>query len=469
LTKLRKSISLEKARRHLADYSRYVFGLEPAAHHLEWLRLLEDVSAKRVLIIAPPESAKSTYISIVFPTWYIGKHVEDASALVSCTSTQAQEFGGAITRVIESSPEYHEVFPDVVPDKIAGWSKDHIFIERKNQARPDPTMMMTGVGGPIIGRRYNLVIVDDPTDQDIAYSEVQRERQKRWFKQTLLSRIVRSGRCIVILTRWHEDDLAAELMKPKMKFKVIHLPALVDGNSYWPEHWPVEALQDKRDEVGYDIFRCMYLGEPSDVSGMIFHKEWFRYYTQLPPKEEIRGRIQAWDTALKGGRRHDYHVCVTGCIDRHHKIYVENVFRAKLEAPELDKAILAQYKMFKPGLIGIEDKVAGSSAIQRLRREHSLPIIEIKVNQNKELRAHGVTPYFERGEVLFKAGMNWSEELEHELLSFPAGKYDDQVDALVHLVTRIQEIAPRLPNQKDSDDSDKNGIEGMKNLRTREF
>ncbi len=466
MTKLRKSISLEKARRHLADYSRYVFGLEPAAHHLEWLELLENVKATRILIIAPPESAKSTYVSIVFPTWYIGKHVEDASALVSCTSTQAQEFGGAITRVIEQSPEYHEVFPNVVPDKIAGWSKDHIFVIRKNQARPDPTMMMTGVGGPIIGRRYNLVVVDDPTDQDIAYSEVQRERQKRWFKQTLLSRIVRGGRCIVILTRWHEDDLAAELMKPKMRFKVVHLPALTDGKSYWPEHWPVEALQEKRDEVGSDIFRCMYLGEPSDATGTIFKRDWFRYFTTLPAPEEIRGRIQVWDTALKGGRKHDYSVCATGCIDRHHQIYIESIFRAQIEAPELDKAILSQHKTFHPALIGIEDKVAGSSAIQRLRREHSLPIVEIKAFQNKELRAHGVTPYFERGEIQFKAGMNWVDDLEHELLAFPNGKYDDQVDAVVHLITRLQEIAPRFPNPGREQ---KSGIEGLAGIRTKTF
>ena len=76
-----------------------------------------------------------------------------------------------------------------------------------------------------------------------------------------------------------------------------------------------------------------------------------------------------------------------------------------------------------------------------------------------------MTPYFERGVVLFRAGLNWVDELEHELLSFPAGKYDDQVDALVHLIVRLQELAPRLGVQNNEG----KGIEGMENLRTRIF
>lgn len=449
----------ELAKRHLEDYSKLVFDLEPAAHHREWLELLEDEKVLRLLIIAPPESAKSTYISIIFPSWYIGKHPEDACALISCTATQAQEFGGAITRVLEANEGYQWLFPHIKPDRDAGWSKDHIFVQRKRVARPDPTLMMTGMMGPIIGRRFNLVIIDDPTDQEIAYSELQRERQKVWFKQTLLSRLVKTGRCIVILTRWHEDDLAAELMRPEMGFKVVYLPAIEDGKSYWPEHWPIEKLEWKRREVGSSIFQCMYMGDPVGMSGMEFKKDWFKYYVEEP---KLRYIMQIWDTALKVARKADYSVCVTGGIDEYHRSYIIDVFRAQLEAPELEKAVLRQYELFKPSLVGVEDKVAGTALIQRLQREKSVPIKPIKALTNKILRARSIAPLVEKGEVFFKATAKWLDELEHELLAFPVGKYDDQVDAFTYLLLELRLVSPRL------EVTDSHSI-GFEKIREKEF
>ena len=457
---MQSELSKELARRNLTDYGRYVFGLEPAAHHVKWLELLQDESVKRLLIIAPPESAKSTYVSVVFPGWYIGIHPEDAIALISCTATQAQEFGGAVSRTLESNPRYRTVFPHIIPWKDAGWSKEHLFVQRKRIARPDPTLMVTGMMGPIIGRRFNLVIIDDPTDQEIAYSEVQRERQKVWFKQTLLSRVTKAGRCIVILTRWHEDDLAAELMRPEMGFKVVHLPAIIDGKSYWPEHWPLEKLEARRREVGFHIFNCMYMGDPIDIAGTIWKKEWFQYYTLEP--EKFRVKLQIWDTALKAHRKADFNVCITAGVDEHHRVHVMDVFRQKMEAPELEHAIVRQYERFKPDLVGIEDKVAGTTAIQRLRRERVIPVKAIKVETNKVLRARSVTPFFERGEVLFKANAKWIDELEHELMAFPMGRYDDQVDALVHLIKEAELISPRLEITKS------HGL-GMEGIRAKEF
>ena len=413
--------------------------------------MLEDTSIDRLLVIAPPESAKSTYFSIIFPTWYIGKHREDAGALVSCTATQAQEFGGAVSRTIESSPEYREVFPDVKPDIEAGWSKDRFFVQRENRARPDATLTTTGMTGPIIGRRFNFVIVDDPTDQEIAYSEVLRQRQKTWFKQTLLSRIVDGGRCVVILTRWHEDDLAAELMKPEMGFTVAHLPAITNGHSYWPKHHGIKKLEKRKAEVGSDIFRCMYQGDPVDLSGSVFKREWFRYFTIEP--EAYSFKAQVWDTALKADvKKHDFSVCMTGVVDNTHMMHLLDLVRVQLEAPDLEKLMVQQFLRHHPNIVGIEDKAAGTSSIQRLRREYKLPLRALKTeNKNKLMRARVSTPYFERGEVYFRDKARWLEDLEHELLSFPMGKYDDQVDTLVYLIGELARVSPRLKVDNEGD------------------
>ncbi len=209
------------------------------------------------------------------------------------------------------------------------------------------------------------------------------------------------------------------------------------------------------------IFRCMYMGEPFDASGSIFKKEWF-VYSAAEPAEGYVGKVQIWDTALKGGRRHDYNVCVTGAADRQHRIHILDVFRIKCESPELEKHILSQYAKHKPDLLGIEDKAAGTTSMQKLMREHKLPIKAIKADKNKELRARGVTPFFEHGDIIFKAGAGWVDDLEHELLAFPMGKYDDQVDAIVHLIIELQQSCPRMVETKSNE-------VGMKNIRTREF
>jgi hypothetical protein len=218
-----------EARHRLEAYARVVHGFEPARHHLEWIRLLEDPSIKRLLVIAPPEHAKSTYFSIVFPGWYLGRNPEHSAILISNTATQAESFFGAVQRTIESNSAYRAVFPNVVPDKEAGWTRSSLYLQRQDKDRPDPSLMASGVLGPILGRRADLIVVDDPMDQEMAYSYTQRQQLKAWFKQTLMTRLKAEGRLLVVMIRWHQDDLAAELMKPEMGFRTVVMPAL----GYW--------------------------------------------------------------------------------------------------------------------------------------------------------------------------------------------------------------------------------------------
>lgn len=417
----------ELARRNLSDYARLVFGFEPAQHHEYWLSLLSDEHVKRLLIIAPPESAKSTYTSLVFPTWYLGHHPEMGAAVISCTATQAQEFGNVISQLVDGDDVYHSVFRHIQPDKTSGWSKDHIYVHRENKKRPDPTFLFTGMGGPVIGRRFDLVIVDDPTDQEIAFSDVQRERQKIWFKQTLLSRLVRGGRCIVILTRWHEDDLAAELMRPEMGFTVVHLPAFDgEGNSYWPEQWPVTRLEEKRREVGSHIFRCMYMGDPSDPAGNIIKRDWWRYY-DMPPSDFQRV-IHSWDTAFKGTRGADYSVC-TVWGETPFGYYLLDLWRGKVEFPELKRTAMAMYDRDRPHAILVEDAASGQSLTQALQRDTRLPIIPVKADRDKRSRVHAISPLIESGRAYIPEEAPWVQDYVEEMARFPSGAHDDQVDS----------------------------------------
>lgn len=223
-----------RSRTDLDSFSECVYGLPPFTHHKEITKVLQDESKKRVLIIAPPGHAKSTYVSLIFPAWWMGKNPDKAAILVSNTSTQASKFTSSIREVIESDSQFKKVFPATCPDIARGWTREELFLgNRENKSRPDPNLFATGMTGPVLGRRAELIIVDDPTSQQDATSETVMDAQKLWFKQTLMSRLKPGGRCVVILTRWHDKDLASMLVN-EMDFEVVHMVAIGDeeGGSY---------------------------------------------------------------------------------------------------------------------------------------------------------------------------------------------------------------------------------------------
>lgn len=223
----RKSL-VELARHDLGAFGALVFDLWPAPHHELWAELLTDTRYDRLLIIAPPGHAKSTWCSIIYPVWVIGCRPTVNILLVSGTAAQAQLFGSAVRETVANHPAYGECFPGVLPDKKRGWGKSAWYVQRPADANKDATLAACGVGGPIIGRRADLIIVDDPCDDATTASPAQREKLWRWFRQTLLTRLRPGGRIIVVMTRWHADDLAGRLLADGL-FTCCHLRAQSDG------------------------------------------------------------------------------------------------------------------------------------------------------------------------------------------------------------------------------------------------
>jgi predicted phage terminase large subunit-like protein len=327
------------ARTNLDAFAECVYELPPFPHHREITKVLQDDSKKRVLIIAPPGHAKSTYVSLIYPAWWMGKYPDKAAIMVSNTATQASKFASSIREIIASDRKFKSVFPETRPDEARGWTREELFLgNRSNKSRPDPNLFATGMTGPVLGRRAELIIVDDPTSQQDATSETVMDQQKLWFKQTLMSRLKPGGRCVVILTRWHDKDLASMLVHD-MDFEVVHMVAIGDEEhgayvDYLPpgaqpegdevdprllsiqeevEHegyrtkiakshtagtrkavrkylysdgeralWRTEhdmaALNRIKQDYGSVQFNLVYQGDPTGLQGDIFKREWFEYY-----------------------------------------------------------------------------------------------------------------------------------------------------------------------------------------------
>lgn len=227
-----------RARTDLDAFSEYVFGHRPMPHHREITRILQDPSKKEVLIIAPPGSAKSTYTSQIFPPWYIGNNPEHASILLSSSSSQSIKFSTDIRSVVVSNEKYQEVFPEIEIDPLKGESREQIYVKRQRQY-PHANLYAAGMkSSKVLGSRANLIVVDDPTTEILARSELELANQKDWFENTLMTRLIpETGRIIVILTRWHNNDLASMLMN-KLNFEVVHMPALGDEDGSYVDLMP---------------------------------------------------------------------------------------------------------------------------------------------------------------------------------------------------------------------------------------
>jgi hypothetical protein len=218
----------ELAREELGAFAAQVFDLWPAPHHDLWVELLTNPAYDRLLLVAPPGHAKSTWCTLIYPAWVIGRNPAVNILLVSATAAQAHLFSSTIRETVCANPVYQEIFPGVQADRKRGWALGAWFVARSSDANKDATVAACGVGGPIIGRRADLILVDDPCTEQNTATAAQREKLWRWFRQTLLTRLRPGGRLAVIMTRWHPDDLAGRLIAAG-DFTVCHMRALSDG------------------------------------------------------------------------------------------------------------------------------------------------------------------------------------------------------------------------------------------------
>ncbi|MCB8988101.1 MAG: hypothetical protein H6661_10180 [Ardenticatenaceae bacterium] len=230
------------------DYGRPI---TPAAHHWLWLDLMCNQAIKKLLIIAPPESAKTTWLLAYYGT-SIAFYPEWPHSIAAVTGSVAIKRSITLRNVV-TSPEFQATFPEVQPAVGMTWNQDEWSVAPNGRSRPGrvhPTMGAMGVGGSIIGSRARLAGGDDLHDQENSRTANQRDQVHTWLHQSFLSRrMSRVGRSIVIGTAWHHDDTYAR-MKAEGGWVVCHLPILSAG----PEVWAIITYPD-----GYAGER---LGEP---------------------------------------------------------------------------------------------------------------------------------------------------------------------------------------------------------------
>jgi len=445
----RQRIRTELAQRILArkNYRRYLYYV----HGQAWKRTkMSDYLADQVqqfvetktgnaydilLIETPPQHGKSITISESFPSWYLGIHPKYRVIAASYSEETAKRFG-------RKNREKLERFGNGLFGIKAGsiWTSTEFELQN-GWGR----MISRGILSGITGHPANLILIDDPVkNREEADSPVYRDKVWEEWQNTLKSRLAAGGKVIVIMTPWHEDDLAARLTRHEKNLTVLRLPVEAEANdplgrqpgeplcpelgkdALWLTQFRENYLSDPT-LGGARAWQALYLCSPRTESGNLIRREWFRYYD---PKDDVKGgtTVISVDAAFKATDRSDY-VAIEVWSKTGTSYRLRYCLNRRLDFPETLQAIRIVRELYpEAGYTLIEDKANGSAIIQTLRAE--LPgVIAIEPKGGKVSRVNAVAPAIESGCVLLPREEPWTAAFLDQFAAFPTGAHDDMVDA----------------------------------------
>jgi predicted phage terminase large subunit-like protein len=391
---------------------------------------------KRHIIAMPPRHLKSLCVSIAFPAFLLGHDPTLRIIAASYSDSLAVAHSNDFRRLVHSK-EYKRLFPNTCIDPTKNTESEVRTTQRGFR-------LATSVGGALTGRGGQLIIIDDPIKPDDAASEIARRRVIDWYEKTVTSRLDDKGEgaIILVMQRLHVDDLAGHLLEAG-GWDHLALPAVAEieeeislgrgrvhirrqGELLFPARESQAVLDQLKRDMGTHAFSAQYQQQPVPVGGGMIQWSWFKFYTgKLPAAEET---VISWDTAMKATELSDYSVgTVWGRFADQYALL--DLVRGKYAYPELKRVIMQTSGKYPDAKILIEDAGSGTSLIQDLQSEG----VTVHANRpigDKVVRMSAQTARIEEGRVLLPESASWLEEFRSEVMAFPNGRHDDQVDSL---------------------------------------
>lgn len=460
-------LARRKARTSFADFCRHVAPEEPPAKHHELIcKVADDIidgSCTRAMLFMPPGSAKSTYATVRFPAYYLGRLKSKGVICASYNDTLATAFGRKTRNLIKTS-ESQSVFPGL---ELREDSK----AKGEWETQQGGFYFSTGIGGGVTGRRGDLGIIDDPLrGRKDADSELVRDSTWQWYLDDFRTRLKPGSSIMIIMTRWHQDDLAGRILpddwngesgriaaKDGEEWDVICIPAEARGNDplgrdrgewLWTDYFTEEFWAQTKATVqqrGLRSWNSLYQQIPSDEEGTFFKREWFNRFN--PGDEPLTNNYQSSDFATKEGEGDYTELGVFGvCGDNH--LWVLDWWHGQTTTDVWIDAQLDQYDEYKC--------FAAFGETGQIRRAVE-PFLEMRSNQRaiyprlEWIARSGDKASMARSfQGMASAGMihipNTAEgdRIIDQLCRFPAGKHDDAVDVCALMATAIQEAHPAI-------------------------
>lgn len=435
----------------VGDFSHAVHDWVMEPYQDAWAMALEEEN--RVVIICPPDTRKtSTVQSFIEQT--IGKNPDVRILWLMKAGIQAETTVMAVAETIEFNLVFQEAFPECVPNFDAKWNKTMLYVKRKRPGR-DPTLMGCGFNGPYQGLHFDIIVIDDPTNQEDVFSPTTMNMQRNKLRGVIMDRLDDGGRIIAILTRWGEEDLVPTLRE--LKFKVVTMPIMAEypwgGGELIPispTRWTISDLMRMREEKTEALFDLTYMCDPFAAEGGIIRRHHIHYWDRgnLPTGNTVT--LMAVDPAASLQTRADPSGIATGVLElRTRTLYITEVYRKRMEVMELENAISVRAKgLARLVAVGLETKGFQLTLFQRMRREKRLPIMELPyrtkvqarlkakgLDNDKTSRAYAVAQCLANGSTLLAHNLGYHDgvSVESELCGFPNMKHDECVDLVAFL------------------------------------
>lgn len=448
--KIREELEKELARRSYSDYCVYVHrGTWILGKHLKLVcKSVEDLIYRRIkqnilIISMPPQHGKSQAVTETLPSYYLGKFPTKRVIEVSYGDDLARRFGRRNKqKILEFGKDLFNV------EMSKGSSSDTEF----EIADYKGSMISRGIMAGITGQPGDLIIIDDPIKNRLeAESETYRERIWDEFLNSILTRLSAQGIIILIMTRWHEDDLAGRIIKNMPdKCLEINIPLEAEegdilgrnvGDALFPEigkdnEWLRDFKQAYLTKEGSRTWNALMQGRPTAQEGNLIKRSWWKYYNKLPDYlDEI---IQSWDCTFKDSDGSDY---VAGEVwgRRLGEYYLIDLVKERMNLPSTVHAIENMTTKYPKALVKlVEDKANGPAVIQLLQTK--VPgLIAVNPEGGKIARVNAISGAIESGNVYLPSPdiAPWVNDFVNECSAFPTGEHDDQVDSMSQALNRL--------------------------------
>ena len=439
MTPIEDSIKTAAARLSLIVFTEEL-GYDNAPFHREWYSYLEKTFSpfkmyptreKRKIQLWPRGHGKSECTTINYVSWLVGNYPDIHINIVTKTASLAENILLALMTRFEHDANYIRIFGELKPKKPVKWTAQEIIVNR-NEISKNPTIKATGLMGPITGGRSDLIILDDPIDEENVRTPLQIEKALTWHDKVLSPTLYPWGGEIVIGTRWHYADLYAELIR---KNYPVSLKQAIqkDGTALWPNYWSLQKLKEKRLEVGSIIFDCQYQNDPTSMEGSLLKAKWLTPWESRPP---ANCRYYAGVDPSLG--ESDYFGIATLAQDPQTKqCYLEDVWAEHLPLPLILKEKFPQlHRQYGYSKIFMETNFWQKLLIQ-LPELKGYPIVPVNTVKNKEQRFIPMSSHFESKRVLVNPMLLNKGEFWTQWVQFPRGQHDDAVDCVELVVNNI--------------------------------
>jgi len=448
-------------------YGEYVFGHKPARVHRFWNRVVDDLVHRRIrqnklLILAPPNSAKSSWNSLIRIPHYLGNNPNKHVIFLTSSDDMSQSFGSSIKTTLAENERHAEVFPDTAcrPHRSRGWSGTGLYLRGTPVGDKDPAFKAVGWGMTIMGARADGIVLDDVLDQKTAESEAGQRFAQSYYDKTIVPRLhTTQGWILAVMTRYAEGDLGGHFIRLAQEsgdWIVYRTPLEAEdddpmgrspGESLWPEQFPPEFIQATRKRMTIATYNLVFNCDPTGVGGDIFTNE--SYFKPLPDNfwDEIEPHCyigQAVDLAFSKSKTSCFTVILTYAVDKNYNLYLLHLDRAHYQIRDSEDRLKDLIRWVKPIVTVIEtenfhDKTI-RAMVRRIMSEVTANIQLEKAVKDKIMRARLPAGMAEYGKIFVDQDAPWYRAFIMEVLGFPNRKYKDQVDVLSLAALTVQNM-----------------------------